>query len=465
MRSSAGRWLVILLLPGLLPGLAAATPPASGYRLPGGAADYADPYVAAGFRALFTCSAHFLMNRPLDDILEVELADTTPLNLPTPEIDTARRLVRAEDGRGDTVVAVFRDSMGCSLLPPDWSIGDAAHLPHASIPQRANDPEVDYPLGDRAVPRPTAAQRALLERAFDGASFGTDTLTAGVLIIHKGRIVGERYRQGFGIHQGYRTWSTAKSLSATLIAIAAGDGLIDLDAPVGLEAWSGPADPRAAITWKQLLWMSSGLWSRGSNSYAVYFAGQDAASAATSTPLEAGPGKRWQYANSDTLLLLLGLRQVLDDDLAYLRFPYDRLLHRIGMYHTWMETDHAGNFIGSSQIYTTARDLGRFALLYLQNGVWAGERLLPQGWTTFAASPAPAFERTAGERGYGAQFWLFDGVAGLPAGTYTTAGNKGQYATIVPEADLVVVRTGVDPVGAGWDQPRFVRAVINTFVN
>jgi CubicO group peptidase (beta-lactamase class C family) len=401
------------------------------------------------------------MGRPLDDILRVELADTAHQQLPAPQIDVEHLLVRAADGRGRWVTAAFRDTMGCTLLPPDWTDARIRQLPYADRTPGSNDPTLDYPLGDGVDLEPNPQLEAVLDQAFDGETFGARTLTAGVLIMRDGHLLAERYREGFGPHQGYRTWSTAKSITATLIGIAAGDGLIDLDAPIGLRAWGGPADPRAAITWKQLLWMSSGLWSRGANTYALYFAGQDAASAALDNPLEAEPGQRWQYANNDTLLLLLGLRQVLDDDPTYLRYPYDRLLSRIGMHHTWMETDHAGNFIGSSQVYTTARDLGRFAQLYLQKGIWAGERILPEGWTDFVASPAPAFPAESGRRGYGAQFWLLGGVEGLPADVYTTSGNKGQHATIVPSGKLVVVRTGVDPLGQRWNHARFVRRVMD----
>lgn len=436
---------------------------ASHYQLPAGAADYFDPYIAAGFRALFTCSAHFLMQRPLADILEVELADTNQLELPVPIIDSVRMLVRAEDGQGRSVSAAFRPGMGCTVIPPDWTDSDIPRLPYVSIEQRENDPSVDYPEGDRATPAPTPAQQALLDRAFDGLTYGENTLTAGVIVIKDGRIVAESYRPGFGPHQGYRTWSTAKSISASLIGIATGDGLMKLSDPVDLAQWRQPGDPRQAITWQQLLWMSSGLYSQGSNTYAVYFAGQDAASSATRSPLEAAPGERWKYANNDTLLLLLGLRQRLADDLTYLRYPYDRLLHRIGMFHTWMETDHDGNFIGSSQVYTTARDLGRFGLLYLQDGVWNGQRLLPEGWVEFAARPAPALTRGAGRQGYGAQFWLLDGVEDLPPGTYTTSGNKGQHATIIPAHNMVVVRTGVDPLGHRFNIARFARDAIDEF--
>jgi len=129
------------------------------------------------------------------------------------------------------------------------------------------------------------------------------------------------------------------------------------------------------------------------------------------------------------------------------------------MHNTWMEVDHQGNFIGSSQVYTTTRDLARFAQLYLDDGVWQGERILPAGWTRFVATPAPSRPAQAGEEGYGAQFWLLDQLPGIPAGTYTTSGNKGQHATIVPALNLVIVRTGVDPLGRRFDHPQFVADV------
>jgi len=434
-----------------------------GYQLPGGAAAYDDPVIAAGFRALFTCSAHFAMHRPLADILRVELADTRTLELPIPVIDEARRLVRAADGRGYTSIAAYRDTMGCTLVPPHWQEADVARLPYVNRELPTHDPNVDFPLGDRVTTLLDTAQTRLLERAFDGHSYGGGNLTVGVVIVRNGKIVAERYRPGFGIHQGYRTWSTAKSISATLIAIATSQGLMNLDAPITIPEWQGPADPRRAITPRDLLAMSSGLWSEGSNTNAMYFAGQDVISAATTTHLEAEPGVRWKYANNDTLLLLRALRHALADDLRYLRYPYDELFHRIGMYNTWMETDHLGNFIGSSQVYTTARDLARFGLLYLNDGVWNGERLLPEGWTSFVARPAPSLPAREGRRGYGAQFWLLDQLEGVPPGTYTSSGNKGQLATIVPTQNMVVVRTGVNPQGVRWRQDAFLVDVIKAF--
>ena len=206
--------------------------------------------------------------------------------------------------------------------------------------------------------------------------------------------------------------------------------------------------------------MSSGLYGGGNNTNAIYFGGQDVISAATTTRLEVEPGTRWKYSNNDTLLYLRALRSQFNDDLAYLRFPYDELFHRIGMYHTRMETDHLGNFIGSSQVYTTARDLARFGVLLANDGVWNDERILPEGWVDFSRSPAPTRPVEKGMRGYGAQFWLLDQMPGVPAGTFTSAGNKGQFVTVLPDHDIVIVRTGVDPMPARFKQDQLVAAVI-----
>ena len=457
--------LVVCLCAGLTSAFGA--PP---YQRPAGIADDKEPAIVAGYRALFTCSAHFFAGRPLDDIKKVELVDVEGLGYPDPVIDERRRLVTAADLSGQIVrIAAYRDTMGCTVLPPQWQIGDVPRLPYVSYAPPPDVSNVAFPAGDRvALPTDGIDVRyhtlaPVLERAFDGKSYGDPdgVVTIAVVIVKDGKIVAERYRPGFGIHSGYRTWSTSKSLSAALMAIAAKQGLLDLDAAAGIPEWGYPSDPRQAITYKQLLWMSSGLFSGGANTYAVYFGGEDVVSAVTTTPLEVQPGTRWKYANNDTLLLLRALRHRLADDLRYLRFPYDELLHPLAMYHTRMEVDHLGNFVGSSQTYTTARDLARFGMLLANDGVWNGKRLLPEAWVKFSSTPAPTKPPVAGQWGYGAQFWLLDQMPGVPPGTFTTAGNKGQFVTVVPGRDLVIVRTGVDPDGKRWQQDRLVAAVVD----
>jgi len=450
--------------------LSAATASAQdSYRPIAGIDDEREPHNVAGYRAIFTCSAHFLANRPQEDIERVELADTQRFGFPRPEIDAARRIAIARDPAGAIErIAAYRSGMGCTLLPAQWGVDDLARLPavaHAASPRVTQE---DFPAGTR-VPLPTTGidpdypkLAGVLDRAFDGASYVVPSggVTTAVIVLHRGRIVAERYRPGFGPESGYRTWSTSKSIMAALVGIASAEGVIDLDAPLELAEWREAADPRRAITPRHLLWMSSGLYSGGSNSAAVYFGGQDVESAATSGALEAPPGTRWKYANNDTLLLALALRRALHDDARYLRYPYEKLLHRVGMFHTVMEVDHRGNFIASSQTYTTARDLARFGLLLQQDGMWTGQRILPAGWVTFLTTPAPTKPPVDGERGYGAQFWLLDRMPGVPPGTFTTAGRKGQYVTVVPRDELVVVRTGVDPEGERFVQERLIAAVV-----
>ena len=436
------------------------------YQRPAGVAEADEPLIVAGYRALFTCSAYFFAGRPLADIEQVELADTLKAGLPQPAIDAARQLVIASDGAGNAQIAAYRDTMGCTLLPPHWDLGDVPRLPYVAYEQAPNVTDLRFPEGDRVnlarngLHRDFRSLGQILDRSFDGSTYGEGVVTAGVVIARGGEIIAERYRPGFGVLSGYRTWSTAKSITAALMGIAAHKGLVRLDAPAAIPEWQFPGDPRQKITYQQLLWMSSGLGSGGNNTYAVYFGGQDVVSAVTTTNLEAEPGSRWKYANNDSMLLLRALRHVLGDDLQYLRFPYHELLHRIGMYHTRMETDHLGNFVGSSQVYTTARDLARFGLLLAGDGIWNGERILPQGWVEFSRTPAPARPVEQGSRGYGAQFWLLGTIPGIPEGSFTTAGNKGQYVTIVPDHDLVIVRTGVDPIGTSWLHERFVAEVI-----
>ena len=436
------------------------------FERPAGAADASEPLIAAGYRALFTCSAHFIAGRELADIERVELVDTAPLGLPPPKIDDLKQLVSAADDAGNVQIAAFRDSMGCTLLPPHWTEGDLPRLPYVAYPDPPDVSDIPFPRGDDTnlgrdgLHRSARGLATVMERAFDESSYGNGVVTAGIVVVRDGEIIAERYRPGFGVHKGYRTWSTAKSITAALVGIAAYKGLLELEAPAAIPEWQYPGDRRQAITYEHLLWMSSGLSSGGNNTYAVYFGGQDVVSAVTTTPLDVEPGTRWKYANNDTLLLLRALRHVLGNDLEYLRFPYDELLNRIGMYHTRMETDHLGNFVGSSQVYTTARDLARFGVLLANDGVWDGERLLPEGWVEFSRTPAPAKPVAEGPRGYGAQFWLLDSITGIPEGTFTTAGNKGQYVTLVAPG-LVVVRTGVDPLGTSWEHERFIADVVS----
>ena len=255
------------------------------------------------------------------------------------------------------------------------------------------------------------------------------------------------------------------------------DEILDVKDKAALEAWSRPGDPRAEITVENLLQMASGLHSNpepgkgGNRTDQIYFGGGLMVQHATRNPLEAPPGKRWKYANNDTMLAVRALREALENDRKFHSYPFKSLLHPIGMYNTVAETDWGGDFILSSQVWTTARDLGRLGQLYLDDGVWKYDgkpkRILPEGWANYVAAPAPAQPANRqGEaaskpgRGYGAQFWRYENYPGVPNDTYAALGNRGQFLIIVPSKRAVIVRRGYDWRGNYFDGPEFAADII-----
>ncbi len=430
--------------------------------------------IGAGLAAGHLCSGAFVAGRPAEAVRREELGSLHPLFrlVAAPVLVARSKSAEATPFWGGPVRrAVWREGFGCAVLPPGAPVGAVAGIPTAALPAWTGDPAtLPWPQGDRlsAAPFPPEVDgprlRAAVDEAFGAPRYAPST-TIGVVVVYRGRIVAERYAPGFGIETSYRTWSTAKSLTNALVGIAIARGLLALDAPAPISAWQAPGDPRREITIRQLLQMSSGLASEGDWTPEAYWGGVDSAQAAAATPLEAEPGTRWKYSNYDTLLLVRAIEAVLGDRDAYLRFPHEALFRPLGMRHTVAETDPFGHFVLSSQVYTTPRDLARFGLLFLQDGVWNGDRLLPPGWVAFSREVAPASRQLPvshrAHGGYGAQFWLIGRDPKLPDDAYSTSGARGQHATIVPSRDAVIVRMGLDPLqGSGWDQPGFVAEVL-----
>ena len=248
------------------------------------------------------------------------------------------------------------------------------------------------------------------------------------------------------------------------------DGKLKLDEPLGFDwlpsAPSPETDPRNAITLRHVLNMSSGLdvVDNGGLEYATgsgmsYWAGASSVRGALRQALIREPGTNWDYENYDTLLAVLKMKQALGGEKTYREFPRRALLDKIGMRNTLVSTDRFGDFILSSQVYTNARDLARFGLLYLQNGVWNGERLISEEWIDFVRTPAPATVGRGGQ--YGGQWWLVpENRNDVPKDAYSTSGNRGQYAVVVPSHDLVIVRRGLDWGRQGFDRWGLVREVL-----
>ena len=313
------------------------------------------------------------------------------------------------------------------------------------------------------------AETALVRGRVDGqieARAVTLARTARV----QGDIVHERYADGFDMTTRTRTWSTAKSIASTLIGMLVDEGRMALDEPLGFE-WlpdvsSPETDPRNEITLRHALNMSTGLESIDNNrlEYATgsglsYWAGASSVDGARSRALIREPGTRWDYENYDTLLAVYAMKRALGGEKEYAKFPRKALLDKIGMRNTLVSTDRFGDFILSSQVYTNARDLARFGLLYLQGGVWNGERLLSEDWIEFVSTPAPATAEIGNM--YGGQFWLVpDDRNDVPKDAYMTNGNRGQFTIIVPSHDLVIVRRGLDYGRQGFDRWGLAREVI-----
>lgn len=427
---------------------------------------------AAGYRAAFTCSS--LWNgagKPLEAIERDELTGVYP------EIEADVRALKAEvDDKAKRVTVRYRDDMppriaewdsrgGCVTLP----IGAAARERSDYRPGRPNLDGQPWPLGDKGALAITKGVSPFAAPLSDLAKFGGRT--SALLIVKDGRIALERYELGHGMHTAQRTFSVAKSMAATLIGNAVLDGAIDVTKPAMIADWQAPGDPRAAITTEQLMRMASGLTSdsAGNRSDAIYMGGASVRQWTVQWPLLHPPGSVYRYANNDTLLAVQSLKaarqRALDERNAksamVRRGPAldpVAFFDRLGMTRTFAEHDAHGDYILSSQVWTTARDLARLGLLYQDDGMWQGSRLLPENWRTFVTTPSGP--QPAGAFGYGAGFWLLNKSEGVPADASGAFGNRGQYVVVVPSRQLVIVRQGYDDDKTRLDIAKLVAAVV-----
>lgn len=421
-----------------------------------------DRALAAGYKALFLCSAianaeRAGTTRTPESVIQWELTDIQePLNAIIGELPY--EIARAGEGearvRHVSVTwaedvppryAVHRSGKGCSLLPIGGEpvSGQAAkrQVSHTSAPVvRAADADL----------------AAVLERGFS-PSYGEGARTTAVLVRRGDRTLGERYVEGFDPDTPQRTWSVAKSIAATIVGAAAQRGDTDVQASAGLGL--SDSDPRRAITIDHLLRMASGRYSDtpGNRTDPIYFGGATVDERAAVWPLIHAPGTVYRYANNDTLMAV----KAIEDTFA--QHPPAELLATLGMHDTVAETDWQGNYILSSQVWSTARDLANLGQLYLDDGIWNGERILPANWVDYVSSPSGP--QPDGDFGYGAGFWLFNKSDGVPPDTFAAMGNRGQYVVIVPSRDTVIVRRGEDPPGSGFDIAAFTRDVLAALDN
>lgn len=291
--------------------------------------------------------------------------------------------------------------------------------------------------------------------------------TFGTVIVKGGKLIHEQYARTHTPEHTCPSWSKAKSITHALVGILVGDGKIDIHAPADVPEWSAPGDPRKAITLDLLLRMSSGLGFREdympehpSDVIAMLWGEgkDDTAHFAASFPLEHEPGSYWSYASGTTNIVSRCAARALgakgEDFHSFMR---ERLFDPLGMKTPVPKFDAAGTFIGSSFCFCSPRDFARFGLLYLRDGVWEGERLLPEGWVDYARTST--WQQQGAEEPYGAHWWL--GLAG--PGSFSANGYEGQYTVIIPDLDMVVVRNGKTPLELKENPKKWIAEVVDCF--
>lgn len=376
----------------------------------------------------------------------------------TYEVDDERRTVTVTAPGAPSRTAKYNGDQGSTILPRGAK--DVFYQP-VTVPRNLADAaEQPWPTGDAGAttPVPEGVDRQAVAAALDWAMDQKEQNTRAFVVAYQGKIIGERYAPGWTKDTPQISWSQGKSITAALIGVLVHRGHLTLDQPAPVKEWQGEGDPRREIRIRDLLRMSSGLdftnlglsgppaFTTRNEHFRVYFDALDVFKHAVNQPLEVPPNTRWSYLNSDPLTLGKIIRETVEaQGEDYLTFPQRALFDRIGARNFVLETDPWGNFILSGYDYGSARDWVRFGLLHLWDGVWQGERILPEGWVEFIAAPAPA---EPSEK-YGGLFWLNrDGkMDRVPKDAYWAAGFMGQVTLVIPSRELVVVRLGPSPEG------------------
>lgn len=413
---------------------------------------------AAGF-AKVMCSAVFITG--LEPAFAAENVGyfTAPYaeraKLGKPVIDRSRKTVQVELPGGTLRTAVFLGDQGCVTLSPGQH---SVSFTPVRLRRRLPDPSTQpWPMGDLLPSEPLASSldTAKVRQAVDAAFEPPEAMTAAMVVTWRGRIIGERYGQGITARTPFESWSMGKSLTATLMGILIEQGVYKLTQPAPIPEWSRPDDPRAKIRIADLLQMSSGLRIRApqdpdydsSGPYPdhlyLYTGGVNSFHYAATRPLQWPPGTVGRYHNTDPVLVNYLVRLAVEKrGEEYLSFPQRALLDKLGIRSMVLETDPYGNFLTQGYDLGSARDWARLGNLYLQDGTWNGERLLPEGFVKFVSTVAPAWQAD-GRPIYGGFFWI-NGAGGypIPRSAYYMSGAGGQETLIIPSHGLVVVRMG-----------------------
>ena len=371
-----------------------------------------------------------------------------------PVVDRVKQEIRIALPNGQTVVARRFGSQGCITLPAGRDdvffkpVPVTTHLPDAKT--------TAWPMGDVVPSEPAAGvDPVTLTRAIDAAFEPADAYTSAFVVTYKGRLVGERYMPGITATTPLESWSMGKSVTATMMGVLIQQGAYTLDQPAPIPEWQEPGDPRQKIRIRDLLHMSSGLRIKAPDDpdfdphgtypdhLFLYTGRVNSFKYAATRPPQWPPNTVGRYRNTDPVLTNYLVRLAVEKrGEEYLSFPQRNLFDKIGIRSMVMETDPYGDFLTQGYELMSGRDWARLGNLYLQDGVWNGERILPVGFSSFVSTVAPAW--AADKRPvYGGFFWINgDHAFPVPPEAYYMSGAGGQTVLIIPSHHLVIVRIG-----------------------
>ena len=397
----------------------------------------------SGFSAKSIASGHFIDHRS-QQMIEQGDNDIDLIDLAQNTIDEAGLFATASVKGLKERKAIYREGLGATLINDDFDTSKPFLVPK----RNGSKAGLVYPLGD-AEQKDTVFSNIdydqlnrTVENAFDKKGQKTKR-TRSLIVIYKDKIIAEKYDTGFDKNSKILGWSMTKSITATLFGILEKQRSFNIFQPAPIAEWAN--DERKKITTNDLLHMNSGLeWEEDygaiSDVTKMLFQAEDMTRSQLEKPLAFQPNTHWNYSSGTTNLLSGILRKHFKTHQEYLDFWYSALIDKIGMHSMLVETDMAGNYVGSSYGWATTRDWAKFGLLYLHQGNWNGEQLFKPSWAKYVATPT----NTSNGR-YGGQFWL--NASGrfpdAPKDLYFASGFQGQMVAIFPSHDLVIVRMGL----------------------
>ena len=415
----------------------------------------------SGFSAKSIASGHFIDSRS-QEMIEKGDNDIDMIDLAKNKIEAMGKFAVASVYGLKERKAIYREGLGVTLINEDFDVTKPYLVPKRT---KLNN-KLSFPYGNNEHKDTVFSNvdytklNAAVANAFD-AKGQIKKRTRSLLVIYKDKIIAEKYDTGFDKNSKILGWSMTKSITATMFGILEKQGKFDIDDPAPIPEWAN--DKRKLITTNDLLHMNSGLqWVEDYNTISdvtkMLFQAEDMTRAQLEKPAEYKPNMRWNYSSGTTNLLSGILRKQFKTHQEYLNFWYTDLIDKIGMNSMVIETDMAGNYIGSSYGWATTRDWSKFGLLYLHKGNWNGEQIFNENWAKYVATPT---NRSEGR--YGGHFWLNAGgrFPDVPKDMYYCSGFQGQMVAIIPSLDLVVVRMGLKE-GPEFDFNGMLKGIIGS---